>query len=119
MPVQCLGLGLGSNLQVGDQPGPYRLLRSVPGLFDFVEYSAPLALEDARREASLWPTMWAQRQSVPVLYHPVHLNLWGPALESEERLEALAHHAAAVGAAWVGNDVAWWHVTGELVPGAL
>lgn len=113
------GLGLSSNLGERDLPHPYRLLDAQPKLFDFVEYSAPLELERARSEAALFPELWRRKADVPVLFHPVHLNLFGPTLESSERLSALDAHARAVGSAWVGNDVAWWHTGEEAFPGYL
>ncbi|OJH34616.1 DUF692 domain-containing protein [Cystobacter ferrugineus] len=113
------GLGLSSNLDAADAPHPYRLLAEAPGLFDFVEYSAPLSLEETRAEASLFPEMWERRGDVPVLFHPVHLNLYGPELEPERALAALDAHARAVGSAWVGNDVGWWHSGGQPFPGYL
>ncbi len=119
MTVRALGLGLSSNLSRADAPEPYGLLRSEPGAFDFVEYSAPLDLETARREASLFDEMWRRREEVPVLFHPVHLNLFGPELESPERLRSLEVHARAVGSPWVSNDVGWWHAGGEPFPGYL
>jgi uncharacterized protein (UPF0276 family) len=113
------GLGLSSNLSVGDQPQPYRLLDEAPGLFDFVEYSAPLSLDETREQASLFPEMWRRRADVPVLFHPVHLNLYGPELEPARALAALDAHARAVGSAWVGNDIGWWHAGGQPFPGYL
>jgi len=113
------GLGLSSNLSTADVPQPYRLLDESPGLFDFVEYSAPLALDEARAQASLFPEMWRRRPEVPVLFHPVHLNLWGPELEPASVLAELDAHARAVGSPWVGNDVGWWHVGGQPFPGYL
>lgn len=88
-------------------------------LFDFVEYSAPLDLARARQEAALFGTLWDARERTPVLYHPVHINLYGPALESVEALGELDAHARAVGSAWVGNDVGWWHQEGRAFPGYL
>ncbi|MBX5480424.1 MAG: DUF692 family protein [Myxococcaceae bacterium] len=114
-----LGLGLSSNLDASDEPHPYRLLDQAPGLFDFVEYSAPLSLEQARREASLFPELFERREKVPALFHPVHLNLFGPELEPPDRLAELDAHARAVGSPWVGNDVGWWHARGEPFPGYL
>jgi uncharacterized protein (UPF0276 family) len=113
------GLGLSSNLSTADVPQPYRLLDASPGLFDFVEYSAPLSLDEARAHASLFPEMWRRREEVPVLFHPVHLNLWGPELEPAAALAALDAHAREVGSPWVGNDVGWWHVGGQPFPGYL
>jgi uncharacterized protein (UPF0276 family) len=113
------GLGLSSNLSVHDVPQPWALLAAQPGLFDVVEYSAPLDLETARREASLFPLLWEERERVPVLFHPVHLNLYGPELEAEAALANLDAHARAVGSAWVGNDVGWWHHQGQPFPGYL
>lgn len=113
------GLGLSSNLSAADEPNPYRLIDAHPGLFDFVEYSAPLSLEQARAEASLFEEMFRRREELPVLFHPVHLNLWGPELERREALQALAQHAAAVGSPWVGNDIGWWHSGGHAFPGYL
>ncbi|MCE9670369.1 DUF692 domain-containing protein [Myxococcus stipitatus] len=113
------GLGLSSNLSAADVPHPYRLLDASPGLFDFVEYSAPLSLDEAREHASLFPEMWRRRAEVPVLFHPVHLNLWGPELEPASALAALDAHAREVGSAWVGNDVGWWHSQGQPFPGYL
>ena len=113
------GLGLSSNLDAGDQPHPYRLLAGSPGLFDFVEYSAPLSLEETRAHASLFPEMWERRGEVPVLFHPVHLNLYGPELEPVKALQDLDAHARAVGSAWVGNDIGWWHAGGQPFPGYL
>src|SRR5215217_444694 len=113
------GLGLSSNLSAADVPQPYRLLDASPGLFDFVEYSAPLSLDEARAQASLFPEMWSRRADVPVLFHPVHLNLWGPELEPASVLKDLDAHARAVGSPWVGNDVGWWHVRGQPFPGYL
>ena len=114
-----LGLGLSTNLSAADVPNPYRLKDARPELVDFVEYSAPLSLERAREEASLFGTMWQRKAELPALFHPVHLNLWGPKLESREQLTALAEQAQAVGSAWVGNDVAWWHAGGQPFPGYL
>lgn len=113
------GLGLSSNLSVRDVPQPWALLAAQPGLFDVVEYSAPLDLEEARREASLFGVLWEARERVPVLFHPVHLNLYGPELEGKEALLHLEAHARAVGSAWVGNDVGWWHRRGQPLPGYL
>lgn len=113
------GLGLSSNLNARDEPNPYRLLDASPGLFDFVEYSAPLLLDEARVQASLFPEMFERRAEVPVLFHPVHLNLYGPSLEDARSLQALSAHAVAVGSAWVGNDVGWWHAGGQPFPGYL
>jgi uncharacterized protein len=113
------GLGLSSNLDASESPHPYRLREEAPGLVDFVEYSAPLSLERTREQASLFPTMWERREEVPVLFHPVHLNLYGPELEPPEALAALDAHARAVGSAWVGNDVGWWHARGQPFPGYL
>ncbi len=113
------GLGLSSNLDASDQPHPYRLLAEEPGLFDFVEYSAPLSLDETRAHATLYPEMWARRAAVPVLFHPVHLNLYGPDLEATQALANLDAHARAVGSAWVGNDVGWWHAGGQPFPGYL
>ncbi|HET9451006.1 MAG TPA: hypothetical protein VFO83_09000, partial [Aggregicoccus sp.] len=118
-PLPWRGLGLSSNLSESDQPHPYRLLASEPGLFDYVEYSAPLSLEEARADASLFAQMWERREQVPVLFHPVHLNLYGPELESAGALAALDAHARAVGSPWVGNDVGWWHAGGQPFPGYL
>lgn len=117
--LRYLGLGLSSNLNAADEPNPWRLLDEHPGLFDFVEYSAPLSFEQARAEASLFEELLERRAELPVLFHPVHLNLWGPALESEAALAALAEHARAVGSAWVGNDLGWWHSGGQAFPGYL
>jgi len=111
------GLGLSSNLRAEDQPHPYRLLDAEPGLFDFVEYSAPLSLSETRAQATLFETMEKRRAEVPVLFHPVHLNLYGPTLESAAALRELAAHAQAVESAWVGNDLGWWHSAGEPFPG--
>ncbi|HEX8438896.1 DUF692 domain-containing protein [Archangium sp.] len=113
------GLGLSSNLDAADQPQPYRLLAQSPGLFDYVEYSAPLSLDETRAHASLFPEMWERRGDVPVLFHPVHLNLYGPELEPEKALRDLDAHARAVGSAWVGNDIGWWHAGGQPFPGYL
>lgn len=114
-----MGLGLSSNLSARNRPHPYRLLEIAPGAFDYVEYSAPLDLDEARRSASLFATLWERRDEVPVLFHPVHLNLYGPALEAPRALEALARHLEAVGAPWVSNDVGWWHVEERFFPGHL
>ena len=114
-----LGLGLSSNLDPSVEPDPWALHASDPGLLDLVEYSAPLSLEQARAEAGLFPTLLAARDRLPVLFHPVHLNLAGPELEPPERMRELDAHARAVGSAWVGNDVAWWHVRGRELPGHL
>jgi uncharacterized protein (UPF0276 family) len=113
------GLGLSSNLSVHDVPEPWALLEAAPGLFDVVEYSAPLDMGRARREASLFSVLWEARDRVPVLFHPVHLNLYGPELESEEALGFLDAQARAVKSAWVGNDVGWWHHRGQQLPGYL
>jgi len=114
-----LGLGLSSNLDPAMEPDPWALHAAEPGLFDLVEYSAPLSLEVAEREAGLFPTLMASRAKLPALFHPVHLNLAGPELEPAGRLAALDAHARAVGTPWVGNDVAWWHVHGQALPGYL
>ncbi|MGO9765376.1 MAG: DUF692 family multinuclear iron-containing protein [Myxococcaceae bacterium] len=113
------GLGLSSNLSVHDVPQPWALLSAHPGLFDVVEYSAPLDVAQARREASLFGVLWEARERVPVLFHPVHLNLYGPELEDVLALQHLDAHARAVGSAWVGNDVGWWHRRGQPLPGYL
>jgi len=114
-----LGLGLSSNLDPAVEPDPWALHAAEPGLLDLVEYSAPLSLEVAEREAGLFGTLMASRARLPALFHPVHLNLAGPELEPAGRLAALEAHARAVGSPWVGNDVAWWHVRGQALPGYL
>ena len=114
-----LGLGLSSNLDPAVEPDPWALHTEEPGLLDVVEYSAPLELEEAERDAGLFATLRASLGTLPVLFHPVHLNLAGPELEAPARLRALDAHARAVGSAWVGNDVAWWHVQGTALPGYL
>lgn len=114
-----LGLGLSSNLDPAVEPDPWALHAAEPGLFDLVEYSAPLSLAEAERDAGLFAALMAARDRLPVLFHPVHLNLAGPELEPAERLSALAAHVGAVGSPWVGNDVAWWHVHGTALPGHL
>lgn len=114
-----LGLGLSTNLSVRDVPQPYRLLDAHPGAFDFVEYSAPLSLEETKETASLFEEMWKRRDQIPALFHPVHLNLYGPTLEPAEALKALDAHLRAVGSPWLGNDVGWWHEGGQPFPGYL
>ena len=114
-----MGLGLSTNLGPADRPDPWRIHDRSKGLFDFVEYSAPLDLETARREAARFSTLWERRRELPAIFHPVHLNLWGPELESEANLAALRAHLAAVGSPWVGNDVGWWHHRDVPFPGYL
>src|SRR6185295_6914977 len=114
-----LGLGLSSNLDPAVEPDPWALHAAEPGLLDLVEYSAPVSLEVAEREAGLFGTLMASRARLPALFHPVHLNLAGPELEPADRLAALEAHARAVGSPWVGNDVAWWHVREQALPGYL
>jgi len=113
-----LGLGLSTNLGEQDRPDPLALCSAEPGLFDFVEYSAPLSLEDCHR-VPRFEALLAGRRRLPMLYHPVHLNLWGPELERPEALLQLWQHVDEVGSPWVGNDVAWWHVQGREFPGYL
>ncbi len=113
-----LGLGLSTNLGEHDRPDPLALVAAEPGLFDFVEYSAPLSLADCRR-VPRFEALLAGRRRLPMLYHPVHLNLWGPEVESPEALLQLGLHVEEVGSPWVGNDVAWWHVQGREFPGFL
>ena len=114
-----MGLGLTSNLDPSVPPNPWRLAEARPGLIDFVEYSAPLSIDHARQHAPQFAELWAKRAELPVLFHPVHLNLWGPELESPDRLHALDAHAREVESPWVGNDVGWWHAKGEAFPGYL
>ena len=57
-----LGLGLSSNLDPAVEPDPWALHAAEPGLFDLVEYSAPLALEEAERDAGLFRTLMATRR---------------------------------------------------------
>jgi uncharacterized protein len=114
-----LGLGLSTNLDPTVEPNPWELHREDPRLFEVVEYSAPLALEEAEKDAGLFPALLANRDRLPVLFHPVHLNLAGPEREPDARLRALDAHLRAVGSPWVGNDVAWWHVQGTALPGFL
>ena len=114
-----LGLGLSSNAQATDLPRPFSLLDAHPGLFDYVEYSAPLDVVQARVEATLFSELERRRGEVPLVYHPVHLNLFGPELESKERLALAAAHVTAVGSPWVSNDVGWWHHASTALPGYL
>ncbi len=114
-----LGLGLSTNAQLTDVPRPYALLDAHPGAFDYVEYSAPLDVAQARTEATLFPEMERRRPQVPLVYHPVHLNLFGAELESKDRLALAAAHVTAVGSPWVSNDVGWWHHAGTALPGYL
>ncbi|WP_373044816.1 DUF692 family multinuclear iron-containing protein [Vulgatibacter sp.] len=114
-----MGLGLSTNLGPRDRPDPWLLHDTAPGLFDFVEYSAPLRIEEARAQAARFSALWDRRAELPAIFHPVHLNLWGPALESEENLAALAEHLRAIGSPWVGNDVGWWHHRDAPFPGYL
>ena len=61
------------------------------------------SLEEAERDAGLFPTLLAARDRLPALFHPVHLNLAGPELEPAERLSALAAHLQARGLALGGQ----------------
>jgi uncharacterized protein (UPF0276 family) len=118
--LECLprmGLGLGSNLDADALPDPFRMHDADPSLFDYVEYSAPLALEAAARDAARFAALWAGRARLPALFHPVHLNLYGPELEAAAALAALDAHVRAVDSPWVSNDVAWWHAGGHAFPG--
>ncbi|MBM4380243.1 MAG: DUF692 family protein, partial [Deltaproteobacteria bacterium] len=110
MSLRRMGLGLTTNLHPAVPPDPWALAAVTPGLVDFVEYSAPLSLEEARTASTLFGRV--ERAELPVLFHPVHLNLDGPELEPVETLRALDAHARAVGSPWVGNDVGWWHGRG-------
>jgi uncharacterized protein len=114
-----LGLGLSSNLDPRGYPNPYRMIDRHPGLFDYVEYSAPLSFAEARREAGLLSEALERRSELPLIFHPVFLNLHGPELEDGGSLQALRDHLRAVGSPWVGNDVAWWHGGGKPFPGFL
>jgi len=115
-----LGLGLSTNLAERGWPDPFAILSAAPDAFDCVEYSAPLDVAQARREAPAFAALEAGvGRGTPALFHPVHLNLYGPELESEEALRALDAHARAVGSPWVGNDVAWWHAGEVPFPGYL
>ena len=118
-PLPYLGLGLSTNLGASDLPDPFRLIDQRPGLFDFVEYSAPLSFTQAQAEAALLPELVARRGRLPAIFHPVHLNLYGPELESDERIAALQDHLSQIGSPWVGNDVGWWHHGGAPFPGYL
>lgn len=113
------GLGISSNLGTDDLPDVFRLRDTAPDAFDFVEYSAPLSLDEARREAGRFDELLARRDELPVVYHPVHLNLYGPEFESDERLAQLREHLREVGSPWVGNDVGWWHHRNVPFPGYL
>jgi uncharacterized protein (UPF0276 family) len=118
--ARWLGLGLSTNLAERGAPDPFAIRAADPGAFDCVEYSAPLDVEQARREAPAFAALEATvARGTPALFHPVHLNLYGPELESAEALRALDDHARAVGSPWVGNDVAWWHAGGTPFPGYL
>ncbi|MEN9796585.1 MAG: hypothetical protein RL653_281 [Pseudomonadota bacterium] len=115
MSMRRMGLGLTTNLHPSVPPDPWALAAERPGLVDFVEYSAPLSLEEARRQAALFARV--ESGVLPVLFHPVHLNLDGPELEPVEHLRALDEHARAVRSPWVGNDVGWCHGRGTPFPG--
>jgi uncharacterized protein (UPF0276 family) len=114
-----LGLGLSTNLDPRGHPNPYRLIDRHPGLFDYVEYSAPLSFAAARREAGLLEEALERRSQLPLLFHPVFLNLYGPELEDAASLQALREHLHEVGSPWVGNDIGWWHGGGNPFPGFL
>jgi uncharacterized protein (UPF0276 family) len=113
-----MGLGLSVNLDARAVPDPWALHARRPDLFDFVEYSAPLSLAEARAAPRMADLERAQR-TLPAVFHPVHLNLHGPELESKRALAALSDHLEAVGSPWVGNDVGWWHQGGAPFPGHL
>lgn len=113
-----MGLGLSVNLDGRAAPDPWALHGRHPDLFDFVEYSAPLALAEAR-QAPRMATLEKHRGTLPALFHPVHLNLHGPELESTRALDALNAQLLAIGSPWVGNDVGWWHQGGAPFPGHL
>lgn len=119
MDLPWLGLGLSANLDARATPDPWQLHARHPDLFDFVEYSAPLALQQARAQALRMRTLEDQLGALPALFHPVHLNLHGPELESARNLAALDEHLRAIGSPWVGNDVGWWHQGGTPFPGFL
>lgn len=114
-----MGLGLSSNLGPADRPDPWHIHRTRRGLLDYVEYSAPLSIHEARAEAPGFSTLFDNRGELPAIFHPVHLNLWGPELEPKEDLERLREHLNEVGSPWVGNDVGWWHHGGRPFPGYL
>jgi len=119
LELPWLGLGLSANLDARALPNPWQLHARFPDLFDFVEYSAPLSLAEARAQAPRMQELEANRATLPVLFHPVHLNLHGPQLELARNLQALDAQARALGSPWVGNDVGWWHHQGSAFPGYL
>src|SRR5687768_16035889 len=86
MKLPFLGLGLSSNMDVRGRPHPYQMLDTDPDLFDYVEYSALLLIYLARSEASSLAEMEVRLESTPVLFHPVHLNQYGPELEADRSL---------------------------------
>lgn len=114
-----LGLGLSSKLDASGRPRPFQLLAKARDAFDYIEYSAPLSIDQARAEASLFPELEAMLPWLPALLHPSHLNLYGPELEDESALAELNRHALVVRSPWVSNDVAWWHTNGCEFPGHL
>jgi len=114
-----LGLGLSANLDARAVPNPWALHARHPDLFDFVEYSAPLHLAQARAQAPLMQVLEENLSALPAVFHPVHLNLHGPELAPKPALAALDAHLRAVGSPWVGNDVGWWHHQGGAFPGYL
>jgi uncharacterized protein len=105
-----LGLGLSTNAAARDTPHPFELSG-----YDYLEYSAPIDFDRALRETSLFAEMLGS--GLPLLFHPVELNLYGPELESAGHLERLNDHLTRVRSPWVSNDVAWWHAGGRLWPG--
>ncbi len=64
MSLPYVGLGRSSNARRADSPHPYRLLEAVPKAFDFIEYSAPLVVTEARAEATFFAQMVAERSTL-------------------------------------------------------
>src|ERR1043166_3477716 len=91
-PIPYLGLGIGTNLGPGDLPDPFALLGRGEGTIDYVEYSAPLDFDEALQASEKLVRLHRVRNEVQALFHPVHLNLWGPEYNTDEELAALDRH---------------------------
>lgn len=93
-------LGTGASLSFGMDPDPVALAHA-PGGPSFVEYAGAV---DHHRLAA--PIGRLRARGVPALFHPSCLNLCGPVSNPPAWVDAVAAHVAAVGSAWLAQDVA-------------
>jgi len=94
-------LGVGVSLSLSEEPDPVMLSQQTGGP-QFVEYAGLVDVDRVMAEVQR-----VRDANVPILFHPSYLNFCGTFSNSNDWLQATAHHIKSVDSPWFAQDCAY------------